>query len=238
MLRVSGISVRFGEHQAVHDVDLSVPTGTIVGLIGPIGAGKTTTFKAICGVQPCEGTVTISDVDTSDLPPQASPCSVWAGPSSASRSSARRPGGQCARRRRAALSSHARSRRWTNGEVDRILSLLGLENVASRRADELPAGQARLVELGRALAAAPQILLLDEPTSDLDEQETARLERVLRAVADDGIGTLLVEHDIELVSGDLRADQRPRLRTADRHGLAGSDSARSSGPRRLLRAAT
>ena len=68
MLRVSGISVRFGEHQAVHDVDLSVPTGTIVGLIGPIGAGKTTTFKAICGVQPCEGTVTISDVDRRTYP--------------------------------------------------------------------------------------------------------------------------------------------------------------------------
>jgi branched-chain amino acid transport system ATP-binding protein len=80
-----------------------------------------------------------------------------------------------------------------------ILGLLGLDQVAEHRADSLPTGQARLVELGRALATRPTVLLLDEPASGLDDVETARLAEVLTMLRDRGMAILLVEHDIDLV---------------------------------------
>ena len=81
----------------------------------------------------------------------------------------------------------------------RVIDLLGLGSVAARRADSLPTGQARLVELGRALATEPKVLLLDEPASGLDEEESRRLADVLAALRLDGIAILFVEHDIDLV---------------------------------------
>jgi branched-chain amino acid transport system ATP-binding protein len=81
----------------------------------------------------------------------------------------------------------------------RILSLVGLDEVADVRADSLPTGQARLVELGRALATKPRVLLLDEPASGQDETETAHFASLLRSLATDGMGILLVEHDMHLV---------------------------------------
>ena len=80
-----------------------------------------------------------------------------------------------------------------------IVEQLGLDGLADRRADSLPTGQGRLVELGRGLATQPKVMLLDEPASGLDEDETLRLAEVLRGIRDDGVGVLLVEHDIELV---------------------------------------
>jgi branched-chain amino acid transport system ATP-binding protein len=77
--------------------------------------------------------------------------------------------------------------------------MLGLTAVAGRRADSLPTGQARLVELGRVLATDPKIVLLDEPASGLDEHETDRLAEVLLALRDGGMAILLVDHDIEFV---------------------------------------
>src|SRR5262249_5435667 len=80
-----------------------------------------------------------------------------------------------------------------------IVERLGLLPVADQRADALPPGQARLVELGRVLATRPRVILLDEPASGLNETETLRLADVLRAVQDEGLGVLLVEHDMDLV---------------------------------------
>jgi branched-chain amino acid transport system ATP-binding protein len=82
-----------------------------------------------------------------------------------------------------------------------LLDQLGLSSVAEVRADALPTGTGRLVELGRALAVKPEVLLLDEPASGQDAEETARFASVLRGLADAGLAVLLVEHDMDLVMG-------------------------------------
>jgi branched-chain amino acid transport system ATP-binding protein len=83
--------------------------------------------------------------------------------------------------------------------ADRLLEQLGLTDVADERADVLSTGHARLVELGRALASRPRVLLLDEPASGQDDRETERFASVLSDLADTGIGVVLVEHDMKLV---------------------------------------
>jgi len=199
-LEARNLHVRFGEHHAVRDVGLSVDTGEIVGLIGPNGAGKTTTFNAISGVQKFQGTVRLGGVDISNAPPhQRARLGM-------SRTFQRLEvfGSMTAYDNiRTAAEIAARARRQpVRGAVavaDRVVGLIGLGAVARRRADSLPTGQARLVELARALATEPKVLLLDEPASGLDDLESARLADVLAAVRDEGIAILLVEHDIDLV---------------------------------------
>ena len=83
--------------------------------------------------------------------------------------------------------------------ADDMLDRLGLTAAAHQRADRLPTGQARVVELARSLATDPQVLLLDEPASGQDEQETAAFSTVLRQVAAEGVAVVLVEHDVQLV---------------------------------------
>jgi branched-chain amino acid transport system ATP-binding protein len=98
-----------------------------------------------------------------------------------------------------AARSRRSSMRGSAAKADELVSMLGLAAVAHRRADSLPTGQARLVELGRVLATDPKVVLLDEPASGLDENETDRLAEVLVSLRDDGMAILLVEHDIDLV---------------------------------------
>ena len=95
--------------------------------------------------------------------------------------------------------ANRRSRRVAPEIARGVIDRLGLGAVADRRADALPTGQARLVELGRVLAADPKVVLLDEPASGLDEVETERLATVLTELAQDGMAVLLVEHDMDLV---------------------------------------
>ena len=200
VLEAQELNVRFGEHAAVQDVSLTLDAGEILGLIGPNGAGKTTTFNALSGVQTCRGKVILDGDDVSDAPVHKRArlgmnrtfqrLEVFG--SMTARDNIRTAAEIAARANR-------RSMRTAPEVADRILDTLGLTHVANRRADALPTGQARLVELGRALATDPKVLLLDEPASGLDEVETGRLAEVLRALADDGMAILLVEHDIDLV---------------------------------------
>ena len=200
LLEAHGVSVRFGEHHAVRDVDLEVDPGGIVGLIGPNGAGKTTTFNAISGVQPCTGRVVLDGQDVSGAPVHRR---AWLG---LHRTFQRLEvfGSMSAFdniRTAAEIASRAnhRSRRSAPAIATAIVDRLGLGPVARRRADALPTGQARLVELGRVLAAGPKVVLLDEPASGLDEVETERLAEVLTELERDGMAVLLVEHDMDLV---------------------------------------
>ena len=200
LLEAHGIGVRFGELQAVRDVDLEVDPGGIVGLIGPNGAGKTTTFNAISGVQPCTGRVVLDGQDVSSAPVHRR---AWLG---LHRTFQRLEvfGSMSAFdniRTAAEISARAshRSRRAAPELASAIVDRLGLGPVARRRADALPTGQARLVELGRVLAAGPRVVLLDEPASGLDDVETERLAEVLTELERDGMAVLLVEHDMDLV---------------------------------------
>ena len=200
VLEARDVSVRFGEHHAVRDASLGVGEGSIVGLIGPNGAGKTTFFNALSGVQRCTGTVLLDDEDISGAPPHRRArlglnrtfqrLEVFGSMSAYDNI-----------RTAAEITARARRRpvRSAVAVTDRVLDLLELGRIAGRRADSLPTGQARLVELGRCLATEPRVVLLDEPASGLDEVETARLADVLRTVRDDGMAILLVEHDIDLV---------------------------------------
>ena len=200
VLEASALTVRFGEHLAVSDVDLSVDAGEIVGLIGPNGAGKTTTFNAISGVQTCTGTVHLDGVDISSAPVHRRArlgmnrtfqrLEVFG--SMTAYNNIRTAAEIAARGRR-------QSMRGAAAAADAIVEQLGLTAIAHRRADALPTGQARLVELGRVLATDPKVVLLDEPASGLDETETARLADVLRGLSARDLGVLLVEHDMALV---------------------------------------
>lgn len=141
--------------------------------------------------------------------PIVAPGSGLAGPSNGWRSSARSPHARTCWSvvRSAAAGRGAAGTQLLSGgedidleaEVDLIMERLGLNAVGDVRAGQLPTGQARLVELGRALAARPKLLLLDEPASGLDENETERFGTLLRELAVAGLGILLVEHDVALV---------------------------------------
>jgi ABC-type branched-subunit amino acid transport system ATPase component len=213
-LECSRVTVHYGGLMAVSDVGVAVPPATIVGLVGPNGAGKTTLFGVLSGlVHPTTGTVLLDGEEVTHLAPQHR----------AARGLARtfqHPElftGLTVREHLvlAYRVRHERRRVWSDllalgslrpapaGEraaVDELIGLLGLGRVARRPALGLPLGVARLLELGRALAASPTVMLLDEPSSGLDSSETEQFERTLRRVASErGISVLLVEHDVELV---------------------------------------
>ena len=200
VLEAHNLDVRFGEHVAVRDVSVSVEAGTIVGLIGPNGAGKTTTFNAIAGVQKCRGRVVLDGTDVSKAAPHRRAhlgmnrtfqrLEVFG--SMTAYENIRTAAEIAAINRRQGV-------RGARAVADEVVDLLDLGGVADRRADALPTGQARLVELGRALATGPKVVLLDEPASGLDDVETERLARVLEGLAADGLAVLLVEHDMDLV---------------------------------------
>ena len=237
----TGITVRFGGLVAVNDVDVAVPPATTVGLIGPNGAGKSTLFGVLSGLlRPSRGRVHIDGVDVTRERPQVRSVRGLA-------RTFQHPelfGGLAVRDHLvlAYRAKHMRSRTWsdlfTMGSlrpsaeaedemIDRLLTELGLQEVADVPAFGLPLGIGRLVELGRALAASPTVLLLDEPSSGLDSRETDQLAEVLGSVTrEHGVSVLLVEHDVGLVMslcsqiyvldfGDLIASGSPQEIQAD-----------------------
>jgi ABC-type branched-subunit amino acid transport system ATPase component len=217
LLEAQGITVRFGGVVALDDVSLRVPEGSTVGLVGPNGAGKTTLFGVLSGLlRPKAGRVTMSGVDVTRRSPQ------HRARKGLSRTFQRmelfteltvREHLVLARRvneGRERLLGMARDltgfgERPGPGEeeaVEEILALLGLDGVADRPALAIPLGTGRLVEVARALAAEPTVMLLDEPSSGLDAHETEQLGDALRRVRSErGIAFVLVEHNVEFVLG-------------------------------------
>jgi len=213
-LECLGVTVRFGGLLALDDVDLVVPPATIVGLVGPNGAGKSTLFDVLSGLsRPSGGKVLLDGEDVTHARPQLR----------AARGLARtfqQPElfmGLTVREHLvlAYRVKHARARMWSDmftigslrrakedeqTSVNGLLELLGLGPVADRTPLGLPLGWARLVELGRALASSPTLLLLDEPSAGLDSSETEQFESsLLNVTRERDISVLLVEHDVELV---------------------------------------
>lgn len=199
-LEAEGVTVRFGGHVALRDVDLGAPSGQVTGLIGPNGAGKTTMFNVLCGLQrTTAGEVRLDGRSLTKLAPHRRARHGLA------RTFQRLETFTLLTVRENILAGAEFRRRWADSAerpeqvASELITRLELDDVADERVDTLPTGRARLVELGRALAAAPTMLLLDEPSSGLDERETEALGAVLREVAARGPGILLVEHDMALV---------------------------------------
>jgi ABC-type branched-subunit amino acid transport system ATPase component len=215
LLRAEGITVRFGGVVALDDVDLTAAQRAIVGLVGPNGAGKTTLFGVLSGlVRPRRGRVLLRGADITRASPQRrahlglartfqrielfTELTVREHLVVAHRAHERRD-----RRLFADLVGlGARPSPRERETVDRLLDLLGLASVAERPAALLPLGTGRLVEVARALATEPAIVLLDEPTSGLDAREAEQLATALeRTRADLGVAFVLVEHNVEFVLG-------------------------------------
>ncbi|MGQ0832461.1 MAG: ABC transporter ATP-binding protein [Microthrixaceae bacterium] len=194
-LEVRGATVRFGGRLALQCVDLDAEAGTITGLIGPNGAGKTTLFNVICGLQPpTRGIVRIDGIDITGLAPFKRAKHGLARTFQRLELFGLLSVGDNVR-----LAAHVAGALDPDAVARDLLARLDISDLETWRADRLPTGQARVVELARALATSPKVLLLDEPASGQDERETELFARVLREVAADGVAVVLVEHDIHLV---------------------------------------
>ena len=215
VLAAEGVTVRFGGVVALDDVRITMPHGATVGLVGPNGAGKTTLFGVLSGlIRPKAGRVTMNGADVTRRTPQArarlglartfqrmelfTELTVREHLVVAQRVHADR---QNLRGFARDLSGFGeRPGKDEVATVDGILDLLGLQPVADRPAVSVPLGTGRLIEVGRALACEPTIMLLDEPSSGLDVHETEQLGEALRRVREDrGTAFVLVEHNVEFV---------------------------------------
>jgi branched-chain amino acid transport system ATP-binding protein len=196
LLELDSVGVRFGGVVAVTDASFTVDDGCVVGLMGPNGAGKTTLFNVITGLQePTTGRVRFQDRDITELAP---------------RRRARMGIGRTFQRlevfgsltvgENIQVAAEMRGMEAPSAIRDRLLERVGLHAFADVPADSVPTGIARLTELARALACDPRLLLLDEPSSGLSDDETESFKDLVRSLAeDDGRSVLLVEHDVELV---------------------------------------
>jgi ABC-type branched-subunit amino acid transport system ATPase component len=215
-IEAQNITVRFGGLVALDDVSLVVPPASIVGLVGPNGAGKTTLFGVLSGLlHPQHGQVFLRGKKV-----------TGASPSKRARLGLARTFQQLELFMGLTVREHIvlgyrvrnqRNRLWSDlftagalhpasereqQRVDHLVDVLGLGDVANTAASVLPLGTARRVEVARALATGPSIVLLDEPSSGLDGRETAQLGAALRAVVDEEkVSLLLVEHDVAMVLG-------------------------------------
>ena len=200
LLDVDEVTVRFGGNTALDAASLEAEAGHVTGLIGPNGAGKTTLFNVVSGLlPPTSGRVAIDGGDVTRL-----------GPSKRARKGLARTFQRLElftmltvrENIRVAADTH---KRWSRDKEDpaerteRIIDRVGLRPCADLRVTSLPTGQGRLVELGRALACKPKIVLLDEPASGQDDNETEQFARLLRELAGEGMAVVLVEHDVQLV---------------------------------------
>jgi branched-chain amino acid transport system ATP-binding protein len=206
-LDVRGITVRFGGLTAVNNLSFQVQRGTIHALIGPNGAGKSTTFNCISRYyQPTAGSIVLDGVDVSHARPNRmagfgvartfqnlelfGELSVYENVLLGCYSHSANPLGRLLRRPDAA----------TRELVDSLIERVGLTHDRDTTARELDFGHQKLLELARALALKPRLLLLDEPAAGLRNRDIESLDRLLTELArNDGITVLLVEHVMQLV---------------------------------------
>jgi branched-chain amino acid transport system ATP-binding protein len=212
LLKINGLSRNFGGLRAVHDVSFSVQSGSIKALIGPNGAGKTTLFNLISGFLKADsGSVYFNSIPVHGLKPfqitgrgmartfqhiklfphMTALETVMMGRHIHSRSG---------------FLSGMLSLPWTWAEDRKvrarsleIMDFLGISEFAEFEATSLPYGQQRIVELARALACEPELLLLDEPAAGLNMRETDNMADLITRIKNTGVTVLIVEHDMSLV---------------------------------------
>jgi len=213
VLQAKGVVMRFGGLTAVNDVDLEVREGEIVGLIGPNGAGKTTFFNCLTGLyKPTEGEGTFRG---SILPPK--PRKVVLAGMARTFQNIRLFGnmtalenvmvGRYCRTSAAGFTSIIRGPKFrreeaeTRARAQELLEYVGLGTSSEYLARNMPYGDQRRLEIARALATQPKLLLLDEPAAGMNESETVQLTELIRKIRDRGITVLLIEHHMNLVMG-------------------------------------
>ncbi|MQY29800.1 ABC transporter ATP-binding protein [Nocardia aurantia] len=213
VLEARGVTMRFGGLTAVENVDLTVGPGEIVGLIGPNGAGKTTFFNCLSGLyRPSSGQVLVGGVP---LPPR---------PHAAARAGLARtfqnirlfPNmtvtenvmvGNHIRTRQGLFSAIGYGPRYRHTEkatrtlARELLDFAGIHQHAESPARSLPYGDQRRLEVARALASDPSVLLLDEPTAGMNPAETRQMRDLVLAIRDRGVSVLVIEHDMRFVFG-------------------------------------
>jgi branched-chain amino acid transport system ATP-binding protein len=196
LLSVRGVTVRFGGIVALDGVSFDVARGQICGLIGPNGAGKTTAFNVITRLyRPQEGSLELEGASLLETPAHRI----------VDRGIARTFQNINLFRSMSVLENvlvgaHAQGRTVREGDALDVLDYVGLAKQAHRPAASLPYGTQKRVEIARALAARPKLLLLDEPAGGLNHEEVAALGGFIRALRDDrDLTVLLVEHHMNLV---------------------------------------
>jgi branched-chain amino acid transport system ATP-binding protein len=214
LLTVKNLSVRFGGLMAIQDLSFEVREGEVLSLIGPNGAGKTTAFNAITGyLPPTSGEIlfrgkSLKGLKSSDIASQGlvrtfQKTSVFGGRSALENIliGLHLRGRQTPLAILLGLPYVDREERELVVEARRILEFVGLKTRTDEWASSLPYGEQRLLEVAIALAAKPQLLLLDEPVSGMNPSETASFMAKLTEIRALGITVLLVEHDMKMVMG-------------------------------------
>ncbi|WP_353945787.1 ABC transporter ATP-binding protein [Streptomyces sp. HUAS MG91] len=242
VLEVEGVGVRFGGVRALDGVDLRLAAGEVCGLIGPNGAGKTTFFDVVSGIRrPDAGRVLLDGTDITRRSP------VWRARHGMRRTFQRQQlFGQLTVADNLLVAQEWRRGGADAGRADGLLDACGLTDVSGAWAGTLPVGRARMVELARAAADRPRVLLLDEPASGMTAGERELLASVVRGLAEEsGCAVLLVEHNVAFVMelcsrvvvldlGTVLAEGAPEAVRADRRvreaylGAQGDHSAAQS----------
>jgi branched-chain amino acid transport system ATP-binding protein len=197
-LAIQDLTVRFGRHRAVDGVSLDVAAGSVVGVVGPNGAGKTTVVDAVTGLVPATGTVGLGGRPVGHLPAHRR---AALGMSRTFQSLELFEDLTVAENLAVAAGNGGRDRPGGGKAMARAAGLAGVDDVLDAFPGDLPHDRRKQVALARALAARPAVLLLDEPAAGLDAAGRAALAETLRALAGDGAGVVVVDHDVDLVLG-------------------------------------
>ncbi len=209
-LEVAGLSVRFGGVRALDGVSIRIRTGEVLGLIGPNGSGKTTLVNAITGIYPPDaGRIVLAGHDIARQKPHAiarlgiartfQTAALVPEMSALDNVAVARGAAEVGLGRALCVGLRDSGRRHARVEAMALLERMGAARHAAAPARTLPPGIARLVEIARALATDPRLLLLDEPAAGLNETEQAALARRLRSVADGGVALLVIEHNMRFL---------------------------------------
>jgi branched-chain amino acid transport system ATP-binding protein len=214
LLEARGVTRRFGGLVAVREVDLTVAHGEIRGLIGPNGAGKTTFFNCLTGIHPpTEGTITFAGERIDGRSPSRITTTGMARTFQNLRLFSNMTAlenvlvGRHSRTREGLFSALLRTRRFQHEEQashDRareLLAFVGMERQADEMARNLAYGDMRRLEIARALATEPRLLLLDEPTAGMNPNETTRAAELVQRMRATGLTIVVIEHDMRFVMG-------------------------------------
>ena len=237
LLDVSGIGISFGGLKAVDEVSFKVGAGEVFSIIGPNGAGKTTLFNLVTGIyRPSRGSVRLDGADITAVPPHRRVSRGMARTFQNLQIFFRMSAVEnvmvgCALSERTSfladmlgLPSVFRQNRVTRDKALALLARVGLADIADAPAGALPYGALKRLEIARALAADPRILLLDEPAAGCNAVETEAIDHLIAEIAKSGVAVVLIEHDMKLV-----------MKISDRELVLAQGRPLAEGPPRAVR---